>query len=114
MHLAVPAFAALIAQPLFLMADTAIVGRLGTEPLAGLGVGAAVLGTMTGLFIFLAYASTSTVARLTGAGRTREAAEAGAQALWLALALGVVVGALGWGLAPQLAQWLGAEGGVHT
>ena len=114
MHLAVPAFAALIAQPLFLMADTAIVGRLGTEPLAGLGVGAAVLGTMTGLFIFLAYASTSTVARLAGAGRTREAAEAGAQALWLALALGVVVGALGWGLAPQLAQWLGAEGGVHT
>ncbi|WP_260425137.1 MATE family efflux transporter [Arachnia propionica] len=114
MRLAVPAFAALVAQPLFLMADTAIVGRLGTEPLAGLGVGAAVLGTMTGLFIFLAYASTSTVARLAGAGRSREAAEAGAQALWLALVLGIAVGALGWGLAPQLAGWLGAEGGVHT
>ncbi|MDO5066801.1 MAG: MATE family efflux transporter [Propionibacteriaceae bacterium] len=114
MALAVPAFAALIAQPLFLMADTAIVGRLGTEPLAGLGIGAAVLGTMAGLFIFLAYASTASVARLVGAGREREAAAAGVQALWLALTLGVVVGALGWWLAPQLAGWLGAEGQVHT
>ena len=33
--LAVPAFGALIAEPLFLLADTVIVGRLGTEPLAG-------------------------------------------------------------------------------
>lgn len=111
--LALPALAALIAQPLFLMADTAVVGQLGAEPLAGLGVGAAVVGTLTGLFIFLAYASTATVARLVGAGNRREAAEAGTQALWLALALGIVVGALGWCSAPQLASWLGAEGEVH-
>lgn len=111
--LAVPAFAALTAQPLFLMADTAIVGHLGTEPLAGLGVGSAVVGTMVGLFIFLAYASTATVARLTGAGRAREAAEAGAQALWLALFLGVLVGGVAWWLAPQLAGLLGATGAVR-
>lgn len=113
MALAVPAFAALTAQPLFLMADTAIVGHLGTEPLAGLGVGSAVVGTLVGLFIFLAYASTATVARLTGAGRAREAAEAGAQALWLALLLGVLVGGVAWWLAPQLAGLLGATGAVR-
>ncbi|RRD49567.1 MATE family efflux transporter [Arachnia propionica] len=95
------------------MADTAIVGHLGTEPLAGLGVGSAVVGTMVGLFIFLAYASTATVARLTGAGRAREAAEAGAQALWLALFLGVLVGGVAWWLAPQLAGLLGATGAVR-
>ena len=36
--LAVPAFGALIAEPLFLLADTAIIGHLGTAQLAGAGV----------------------------------------------------------------------------
>ena len=35
LELALPAFAALVAQPLFVMVDTAIVGQLGTDPLAG-------------------------------------------------------------------------------
>ena len=36
--LAVPAFLALVAEPIFLAADSAIVGHLGTVPLAGLSV----------------------------------------------------------------------------
>ncbi len=111
--LAVPAFAALVAQPAFVAADTAIVGHLGAEPLAGLGVGAAVTSTLVGLFVFLAYGSTATVARLMGGGRHRQALESGVQALWLGLALGVAVALLGWALAPQLAAWLGASGAAH-
>ena len=57
--LAVPAFLALVAEPLYLLADSAIVGHLGTVPLAGLGVAGSVLLSATGLFIFLAYATTS-------------------------------------------------------
>ncbi|PKL93987.1 MAG: hypothetical protein CVV20_00870, partial [Gemmatimonadetes bacterium HGW-Gemmatimonadetes-1] len=53
--LAVPAFLALVAEPLFLLADTAIVGHLGTASLAGLGVASAVLLTAANLFVFLAY-----------------------------------------------------------
>ena len=43
LRLAVPALGALVVEPLFLLADSAIVGRLGTAQLAGLGVGSGVL-----------------------------------------------------------------------
>ena len=42
-RLAVPALGALAAEPLYLLADTAIVGHLGTNPLAGLAVAGSVL-----------------------------------------------------------------------
>ena len=45
LRLAVPAFLALVAEPLFLLADAAIVGHLGTPQLAGLGIAGAVLST---------------------------------------------------------------------
>ena len=112
LELALPAFAALVAQPLFVMADTAIVGQLGTEPLAGLGVGSTLTLAMVGAFIFLAYGSTATVARLMGAGRQQEAVESGIQAMWLAVVLGVGIGVVSWSFAPQLAAWLGASGAV--
>ena len=111
--LALPAFAALVAQPLFVMADTAIVGQLGTVPLAGLGVGSTLTLALVGVFVFLAYGSTATVARLVGANREKEAAASGVQAMWLALVLGAAVGVGSWGFAPQLAAWLGADGAVH-
>ena len=113
LELALPAFAALVAQPLFVMADTAIVGQLGTDPLAGLGVGSTLTLALVGVFVFLAYGSTATVARLVGANREKDAAESGVQAMWLALVLGAVIGVVSWGFAPQLAAWLGAGGAVH-
>lgn len=113
LELALPAFAALVAQPLFVMADTAIVGQLGTDPLAGLGVGSTLTLALVGVFVFLAYGSTATVARLVGANREKDAAESGVQAMWLALVLGAVTGLVSWGFAPQLAAWLGAGGTVH-
>ena len=74
--LAVPAFGALVAEPLFLLADSAIVGRLGTVELAGLGVAGAVLSSAVGLFVFLAYGTTSLVARRIGAQDTARRARA--------------------------------------
>lgn len=110
--LAIPAFAALIAQPLMTLADTWIVGRLGTVPLAGLGVGAVVLTTMVGLMVFLAYGSTATVARQLGAGHHRRGLELGMAAIWLAMVLGVALAAVTFALAPWLVGALGAEGAV--
>ncbi|GAA2740135.1 MATE family efflux transporter [Terrabacter aerolatus] len=89
-RLAVPAFLALIAEPLFLLADSAIVGHLGTAELAGLGVASAALVTAAGIFVFLAYGTTSVVARHLGAGDERSAVSAGIDGLWLAVGLGVV------------------------
>ena len=94
LRLAVPAFLALIAEPLFLLADSAIVGHLGTAELAGLGVASAALITAAGVFVFLAYGTTSVVARQLGAGDTRAAIAAGVDGLWLAVGLGVATAAL--------------------
>lgn len=91
LRLAVPAFLALAAEPLFLLADAAIVGHLGTAPLAGLGLAAAVLQTAVGLCVFLAYGTTASVARHLGAGDTRGALAQGIDGLWLASAIGVAV-----------------------
>ncbi|MBZ4217862.1 MATE family efflux transporter, partial [Klebsiella aerogenes] len=52
LRLAVPAVGALIAEPPFLLADSAMVGHLGTTPLAGLGLASAVLQTIIGLMVF--------------------------------------------------------------
>lgn len=88
--LAVPAFFALVAEPLFLLADSAIIGHLGTAHLAGLGAASAVLASAASVFVFLAYGTTSVVARQVGAGHTREAIGDGIDGLWLALLLGIV------------------------
>src|SRR5665811_713947 len=93
LRLAVPAFLALVAEPLFLLADSAIIGHLGTTQLAGLGVASAALITAANIFVFLAYGTTSIVARQVGAGSERNAVGAGVDGLWLAIAIGIVTGA---------------------
>ncbi|WP_405018649.1 MATE family efflux transporter [Kitasatospora sp. NBC_00070] len=107
--LAVPAFGALVAEPLFLMADSAIVGHLGTAQLAGLGIAGAVLSTVTGVFVFLAYATTAAVARRIGAGDRRAAVQQGIDGIWLALLLSVGVVALTVPFAPLAVDLLGAS-----
>lgn len=89
---AVPAFFALVSEPAMLLVDTAIVGRLGVVPLAGLAAASTVLTTVVGLCIFLAYATTASVGRLHGAGRPAQANAAAMGGVWLAVLLGIVVG----------------------
>lgn len=95
MRLAVPALGALVAEPLFLLTDTALVGHLGEVPLAGLSIGSAILQTAIGLLIFLAYATTPTVARRLGAGDRAGAIRAGIDGMWLALLIGVALVVVG-------------------
>jgi putative MATE family efflux protein len=89
--LALPALGALAAEPLYLLADTAIVGHLGTPQLAALALAATALGAVTTVFNFLVYGTTAAVARTHGAGEEARAHELGAQAVWLGLALGCVL-----------------------
>lgn len=107
--LAVPAFGALVAEPLFVMADSAIVGHLGTPQLAGLGIAAALLTTAVSVFVFLAYATTAAVARRVGAGDLPAAIRQGMDGIWLALILGAVVTAAVLATAPLLARAFGAS-----
>jgi putative MATE family efflux protein len=107
--LAVPAFGALVAEPLFLMVDTAIVGHLGTAQLAGLGVASALLVTAVSVFVFLAYATTAAVARRVGADDLRAAIRQGMDGIWLALLLGAVVVAVVLPAAPALVTLFGSS-----
>jgi putative MATE family efflux protein len=109
MRLAVPAFGALVAEPLFLLADSALVGHLGVIPLAALGIAGAVLQTIVGLMVFLAYGTTPAVARRLGAGHRREALEAGVDGMWLAAGIGVVLAVIGVFAAPYLVAAFGAQ-----
>jgi putative MATE family efflux protein len=106
-RLAVPALGALVAEPLFLLADTAIVGRLGTGPLAALGVAAGLLASAVNLFVFLAYATTAAVARRLGADDRPGALAQGVDGMWLAAGLGTGVALLGWPLAGPLVALFG-------
>jgi putative MATE family efflux protein len=107
--LAVPAFGALVAEPLFVMADSAIVGHLGTAQLAGLGVASALLMTAVSVFVFLAYATTAAVARRVGAGDLQAAIRQGMDGIWLALLLGATVVAVVLPTAPFLVELFGAS-----
>ncbi|GAA2653240.1 MATE family efflux transporter [Streptomyces vastus] len=107
--LAVPAFGALVVEPLFLMADSAIVGHLGTPQLAGLGVASALLTTAVSIFVFLAYATTAAVARRVGAGDLQAAIRQGMDGIWLALLLGAAIIAVVVPTAPALVELFGAS-----
>ncbi len=108
LRLAVPALGALIAEPLFLIVDAALVGHLGIEPLAGLGIASAVLQTIVGLMVFLAYSTTPAVARRFGAGDPSKAVSAGIDGMWLALGLGAILALVGFLTTPFLVGLFGA------
>jgi putative MATE family efflux protein len=113
-RLALPALGALVVEPLFLLTDTALVGHLGAAPLAAVGLASAVLQTVTGLLVFLAYSTTPAVARALGGGDRRGAVHAGIDGMWLALVLGVVLAMVGWPLAGPLVSVFGASAEVSA
>lgn len=89
--LALPALGVLAAEPLYLLFDIAVVGRLGALPLAGLAVGGLVLALLSTQLTFLSYGTTARAARRHGAGDERGAVGEGVQATWLAWVVGVGV-----------------------
>ena len=112
--LAVPAFFTLIAEPLYVLADTAVVGHLGTPQLAGVAAATTILVTGYSLCIFLAMGTTAAVARLLGAGQREAAAHAAVQALWLGVAIGIPLALLGFAFTEPLLSLIGVEDTART
>lgn len=109
-HLAVPTFGQLIAEPAFVLIDTAIVGHISTSSLAGLSVGSTIILTALGLCNFLAYSTTSHVAMLMGAGKVRAGLRSGINGMWLALGIGLILAAGLFAGASPLCWAIGARG----
>lgn len=108
--LAIPTFGQLIAEPAFILVDTAIIGHVSDSALAGLSLGSTVVLTAVGLCIFLAYSTTSQVARLLGAGRKREGLQVGLNSLWLSLLIGIVLAVLLFAFAGPICWLIGGRG----
>ncbi|MDT5247206.1 MAG: hypothetical protein QOD36_4582, partial [Mycobacterium sp.] len=89
--LAFPALGVLAAEPIYLLFDIAVVGRLGVLPLAGLAIGGLILSTLSSQMTFLSYGTTARSARFFGAGDRAAAVGEGVQATWLALGLGALI-----------------------
>ncbi len=113
LRLAVPAFLALVTEPLFLLSDAAIVGHLGTAELAALGIAGAVVQTAVGLCVFLAYGTTASVARRIGAGDLRGAIGQGVDGVWLAVLIGAVTTVGGFLLTGPLVRLFDPAAGVE-
>jgi putative MATE family efflux protein len=111
-RLAIPALGSLAVEPLYVLVDTAIVGRLGTAQLGGLALAASVLALVTAGCNFLTYGTTERVARRRGAGDDAAAAEVGVQAVWLSTLVAAVVVPLIVLGAPVFGRLLGGEGDV--
>lgn len=112
LRLAAPALPVLAAEPLYLLVDTAVVGRLGVVPLAGLAIAGVLFAQVTSQLNFLSYGTTARAARLHGAGRRADAVAEGAQATWLALAVGLVVLVVGQLVAGPLVRVFAGDDGI--
>jgi putative MATE family efflux protein len=88
LRLSLSALVVLIAEPLYLMLDLAVVGRLGGTDLAALGVGVLVLGVVSTQLTFLSYGTTARAAQKFGSGDRAGAVFEGMQATWIALGVG--------------------------
>src|SRR5947209_12034308 len=111
--LAIPALGTLVVEPLYVLADTAIVGHLGTAPLGALALAGIVLNTVLWACNFLQWGTTARVAFLTGRQDRQGAAASATQALWLGAALGTVLALAVAALARPLAAGLGGTGAIQ-
>ncbi|MDA2946398.1 MAG: MATE family efflux transporter [Actinomycetota bacterium] len=109
LSLAWPALGALAVEPLYVAVDTAIIGRVGTDELAGLAGAATVLAVVVAGSNFLAYGTTERVAHAVGAGRIDRARALGTQALWAAFVLAAAIVPALVILAPRIVGAIGLE-----
>lgn len=104
--LAVPSLGVLAATPLYMLIDTAVVGRLGPTDLAALGAATTILGQVTTQLTFLSYGTTSRASRFFGAGRPDRSVREGINATWVGIGVGLILATVVWLCAPSVATLL--------
>lgn len=113
LSLAVPSLGSLLAEPLMVMADSAMIGHVGTTELAGLTLGSSVNVFLVGICIFLVYTTTAVASRQLGAGNRRGAVKTGVDGAWLGLLVGAVLAAVLWVGALPIVSLFGAAEPVN-
>lgn len=110
--LAIPALGSIVAEPLYNLADTAIVGHLGRSPLDALAIASSALSAVAWLAVFLATATTTEVAKNAARGGATAAGRAVGAAYTVAAGWGAVTAAVVVAIAPLLGALLGGRGGI--
>ncbi len=113
LYLSLPILLSLIAEPLTGLVDTGFIARLGTVPLAALGVGTGALSSVFWVFGFLGIATQTEVAQTYGRGDIEAATKAVSLAFLLGLILSLFLSAILLVAAPLVSAALGAEGAVQ-
>ena len=88
--LAFPAIVAGVSEPLMALADTAIIGHLGTTELAGVGVGASLFLLLVWLLAQTKSAISAIVSRYYGMGKTNELGAFVVQSLFFNIIIGIL------------------------
>lgn len=109
LRLAIPAMLALASTPLLSIGETAMIGRLGAEPLAARAIGAALTGAIYWVFAFLTFGSTTLIGHHYGARDMKACGETYWHALFLALLGGLAIAAVCILFAPELYRLMGAD-----
>lgn len=110
-RLAVPALGTLAVEPVYVLVDTAIVGRLGTPQLAGMAIAGIVLMNVVSLLSVLEYV-TPDIAHAVAAGRPDDARRTAAHGAWLSCVVGLPAALVLAAAARPLCWLLGGRGEV--
>jgi MATE family multidrug resistance protein len=111
--MALPVLLSLTAEPLTGLVDTGFVARLGTEPLAALGVGAVALSSVFWVFGFLGVGTQTEVAQSMGQRDRDRAARFASLAVIMGVGIGLLLILLGVPFLAAAARLMGAEGRVQ-
>ena len=109
LELAIPAMLAIASEPILNLADTAMLGRLGVEPLAARAIASALIGGIYWIFTFLIFGTTTLVGRHRGANNPKACGEIYLHAILIAVLGGITVSFLFILFAPHLYAAMGAQ-----
>lgn len=114
LSLALPSLGSLLAEPLMVVADSAMIGHVGTTDLAGLTLGSSVNVFLVGICIFLVYTTTAVASRQLGAGDRRGAVKTGVDGAWLGLLVGFLIAIVLWVAALPIVSLFGSSAAVNA
>ncbi len=106
--LAVPVIVDQVLQTVTQMADMIMVGRLGAEAVAAVGLSTQPFNIAQAVFMGIGVGATALVARFIGAQDRARANRIATQALFMSMAVAAVMAAIGYVEAPALVRFMGA------
>ena len=111
-HLAMPVVLSSLLQRAVSIVDIFLVGGLGAEAIAAVGIGQLLIFISLTVVWGLSSGTTVVIAQLYGARRHSEAARIAFQSILLLIGVSIIISSIGWGFGRQGAVFLGAEPAV--